>query len=38
MLARIDQMEESIGRLSVEVARVAAPFSPLLGLLMPIPG
>jgi transposase len=38
MLARIDQMDETIGRLSAEVARVAAPFSPLLGLLMTIPG
>ena len=38
MLARIDQMDESIGRLSAEVARVAAPFSPLLGLLVTIPG
>ncbi|HET7517238.1 MAG TPA: IS110 family transposase [Actinomycetes bacterium] len=38
MLARIDQMDETISRLSAEVARVAAPFSPLLGLLMTIPG
>jgi transposase len=38
MLARIDQMDETIERLSAEVARVAAPFSPLLGLLMTIPG
>ena len=38
MLARIDQMDETIGRLSAEVARVAAPFSSLLGLLMTIPG
>jgi transposase len=38
MLARIDQMDETIGRLSAEVARVAAPFSPLLALLMTIPG
>ena len=38
MLARIDQMDETIGRLSAEVARVAAPFLPLLGLLMTIPG
>jgi transposase len=38
MLARIDQLDETIGRLSAEVARVVAPFSPLLGLLMTIPG
>jgi transposase len=38
MLARIDQLDETIGRLSAEVARVAAPFSPLLALLMTIPG
>ena len=38
MLARIDQMDETIERLSAEVARVAAPFSPLLALLMTIPG
>ena len=38
MLARIDQMDETISRLSAEVARVAAPFSPLLALLMTIPG
>jgi transposase len=38
MLARIDQMDETIGRLSAEVAPVAAPCSPLLGLLMTIPG
>jgi len=38
MLARIDQMDETIARLSAEVARVAAPFSPLLALLMTIPG
>ena len=31
-------MDETIGRLSAEVARVAAPFSSLLGLLMTIPG
>jgi transposase len=29
MLARIDQLDESIERLSVEVARVLVPFSPL---------
>jgi transposase len=38
MLARIDQLDETIGRLSAEVARVAAPCSPLLGLLVTIPG
>jgi transposase len=38
MLARVDQMDEAIERLSAEVARVAAPFSPLLALLMTIPG
>jgi transposase len=38
MLARIDQMDEAIERLSAEVARVAAPFSPLLALLVTIPG
>jgi hypothetical protein len=38
MLARIDQLDETIGRRSAEVARVAAPCSPLLGLLMTIPG
>jgi transposase len=38
MLARIDQLDEAIGRLSAEVARAVAPFSPLLGLLVTIPG
>jgi transposase len=38
MLARIAKMDETIGRLSAEVARVAAPFSPLLALLLTIPG
>jgi transposase len=38
MLARIDQLDESIERLSVEVARVLVPFSPLVGLLLTIPG
>ena len=38
MLARIDQMDETIGRLSAEVARVATPFLPLLALLGTIPG
>ena len=36
--APIDQMDETIGRVSAEVARVAAPFSPLLALLVTIPG
>jgi transposase len=38
LLVGIDQMDETIERLSAEVARVAAPCSPLLGLLMTIPG
>jgi transposase len=38
MLARIDQLDESIERLSVEVARVLVPFSPLVALLLTIPG
>jgi transposase len=38
MLARIDQLDEAIDRLSGEVARVTAPLSPLLALLMTIPG
>jgi transposase len=38
MLARIDHMDEAIGRLSQEVARRLAPFSPLLALLRTIPG
>jgi transposase len=38
MLARIDQLDEAIDRLSGEVARVTAPYSPLLALLMTIPG
>ena len=38
MLARIDHMDEAIGRLSQEVARRLAPFSPLLALLCTIPG
>jgi transposase len=37
-VGRIDQLDETIARLSAEVARVAAPFSPLLALLMTIPG
>jgi transposase len=38
MLARIDHMDEAICRLSQEVARRLAPFSPLLALLHTIPG
>jgi Transposase IS116/IS110/IS902 family len=38
LLARIDQLDETIGRLSAEVACVAAPFSLLLALLVAIPG
>jgi Transposase IS116/IS110/IS902 family len=38
MLARIDQLDESIQRLSVEVARVLVPFSPLVALPLTIPG
>jgi transposase len=38
MLARIDQLDESIQRLRVEVARVLVPFSPLVALLVTIPG
>lgn len=38
MLARIDHMDEAICRLSQEVARRLAPFSPLLALLRTIPG
>jgi transposase len=38
MLARIDQLDESIQRLSVEVARVLVPFSPLVALLLTISG
>jgi transposase len=38
LLAHLDYLEEAIGRLSGEVARVIAPFSPLLALLMTIPG
>ena len=34
----LDYLEEAIERLSGEVAWVIAPFSPLLGLLMTIPG
>jgi transposase len=38
LLAHLDYLEEAIGRLSGEVARMVAPFSPLLELLMTIPG
>jgi transposase len=38
LLAHLDYLEEAIERLSGEVARVIAPFSPLLELLMTIPG
>jgi transposase len=38
LLAHLDYLEEAIERLSGEVARVIAPFSPLLALLCTIPG
>jgi hypothetical protein len=38
MLARIDQLDESIERLSVEVARVLVLFSPLAGVAVNHPG
>jgi transposase len=38
LLAHLDYLEEAVERLSSEVARVVAPFSPLLGLLITIPG
>jgi transposase len=38
MLARIDQMDEAVERLSAEVARRTAPFAQLLALLVTIPG
>ena len=38
MLARIDHADEVIEHLSVEVARATVPFSPLLALLVTIPG
>ena len=38
MLARIDHMDQAICRLSQEIARRLAPFSPLLALLRTIPG
>jgi transposase len=38
LLAHLDYLDEAIERLSSEVARVVAPFSPLLALLITIPG
>jgi transposase len=38
LLAHLDYLDEAIQRLSVEVARVVAPYSPLLALLCTIPG
>ena len=38
LLAHLDDLDEAIERLSVEVARVVAPYSPLLALLCTIPG
>jgi transposase len=38
LLAHLDYLDEAIARLSSEVARVVAPFSPLLALLCTIPG
>jgi transposase len=38
LLAHLDYLDEAIERLSGEVARVIAPFSPLLALLITIPG
>jgi transposase len=38
MLARIDHIDETVERLSEEVARRLAPFSPLPALLKTIPG
>jgi transposase len=38
LLAHLGYPEEAIERLSGEVARVIAPFSPLLAVLMTIPG
>ncbi len=38
LLAHVDYLDEAIERLSGEVARVVAPFSPLLALLCTIPG
>jgi transposase len=38
LLAHLDYLDEAIERLSNQVARVVAPFSPLLALLITIPG
>jgi transposase len=38
LLAHLDYLDEAIDRLSNQVARVVAPFSPLLALLITIPG
>jgi transposase len=38
LLAHLDYLEEAVERLSTQVARVVAPFSPLLALLITIPG
>jgi transposase len=38
LLAHLDYLDEAIQRLSNEAARVVAPFSPLLALLITIPG
>ena len=38
LLAHLDYLEEAIERLSNQVARVVAPLSPLLALLITIPG
>jgi transposase len=38
LLAHLDYLDEAVDRLSSEVARVVAPFSPLLALLITIPG
>ena len=38
ILAKLDYLEEAIGRLSVEIERVIAPFGPQVELLRTIPG
>jgi transposase len=38
LLAHLDDLDEAIDRLSNQVARAVAPFSPLLALLITIPG
>jgi transposase len=38
LLAHLDYLDEAVERLSTQVARVVAPFSPLLALLITIPG